>query len=240
MYIDAHCHILAPDDITTARAAGVCGFICNSARAQEWACLIDLSEKYDFIWPALGIHPWNATDLPPQWDKDLLTILSKHQNYMVGEIGIDKNKPNIAAQQELFIRQLEIAHSLGRTAHIHCIGAWDIMLRILKDYPMPPAMVFHSFSVSRGIIDELMRYNAYFSYPAAVLNPERRRMRESVIYAPLTRILVESDAPGPGRSPSDIPAIVCGIAKLRGIDNNEMTDIIYTNTQKVLSHGQIS
>ena len=86
---------------------------------------------------------------------------------MVGEIGLDKNKPNMEQQIIIFQKQLDIAIELKRIVFIHCVGAWDKILYVLKQYKKSsiPTMIFHAFNGNDDIIKYLLKNyekNLYF------------------------------------------------------------------------------
>lgn len=233
-YIDAHCHILTDAQMRDATAHGVVGFIVNATRPVDWGVVIDMA-RCDNVYGAIGVHPWFVSDLSDGWDYELINALAMHPNLMVGEIGLDKNRPNLELQENVFCRQLQIAHDLGRVAHIHCVGAWGKMINILRTVDLPPALVFHAFSGAPELVSELTDMGAYFSFGAEICNEKHVRARAAVASGPISRILVESD----DAAHDTIPNTVAEIAQIRGADTETVANIIYTNTMGVLDDKQI-
>ena len=236
-YADAHSHILSDAEITRAAACGVGHFIVNATRPADWGAVVETAAREN-ISGAIGVHPWYVSEVSDAWDSELINTLVAHPDLMVGEIGLDKNHPNIELQESLFRRQLQIAHDVHRAAHIHCVGAWGKMLDILRGCELPPAIVLHAFSGSAELVPELVKMGAYFSFGTAVADERRTRLRSAVATAPVARILVESDAPD-AAMPDIIPATVAKIAQIRGVDTAQMADIIYNNTMGLLNDGTI-
>lgn len=232
-YIDAHCHILSDVQMRDAVARGVVGFVVNATQPDDWNAVIKLAQN-DNVFGAVGVHPWYVSGLHDGWDNDLVSVLTAHPNLMVGEIGLDKNHPDIEKQIFVFKRQIQIAHDMGRVAHIHVVGAWGNIIDVLHRCDLPPAMVFHAFSASGELISELNKMGAYFSFGADVLNESHVKARAAVASVPENRILVESDAPD-GAMPDKIPDIVAEIAHIRGIPVADMATTIYNNTAELLN-----
>lgn len=185
--IDAHCHLFSydlPDNI---------GAIVNATRPSEWGRVIAQANKNINVWGAIGVHPWFVADLVAGWDEQLQDLLIQNPDIMVGEIGLDKHKPDMDLQINVFSRQLEIAAELGRGVHVHCVGAWDKMFAIFKAHKskMPPFMLFHRFSGNGTDVARLVAdYNAYFSF---------RDVRDVICAVPCERVLIETDSDNPAQ-----------------------------------------
>ena len=236
-YIDAHCHILSDAQMDTARARGVGRFVVNATRPGDWNIVADLARRDD-VAGAIGVHPWFVSDLSDNWDAELINALVSHPRLMVGEIGLDKNRPDFDTQKTVFCRGLQIAHDLNRVAHIHCVGVWGRMMDILRGVDLPTAMVFHAFSGAPELVAELVDMGAYFSFGANVADTRYAKMRAAVCAVPISRILVESDAPDVAM-PNTVPDTVAEIARLRGCDAEQLAEIIYDNTTGLLNDGTI-
>ncbi len=217
-YIDAHCHIKSP-----VLSPGQC--IINASQISEWDEIITQAATFP---AAIGIHPWYIDDLPTDWVARLEQKLADNPNLMVGEIGLDRMRANFDRQIEIFTRQMEIAVRFNRTACIHCVRAWDVMLGILgRMRSLPPAIIMHGYRANTEITHALGVYGMiYYSFsrvvPAAGLVPQNR-------------ILIETD----GTRGINLGDLVTQMAALRGIDMAQLADIIYHNTQRVMNHGQI-
>ncbi len=236
-FIDSHCHLQQSGDVADilhrATDAGVQYFICNATSPADWANVINTANNYDAVRGCIGVHPWYINKLPVNWADTMNTELLTNPALMVGEIGIDIHHPDISVQQAVFATQLSMAHKLYRPVFIHCVGAWDRILRILKlnRGNLPPVMVAHSFSGSTDIMQRLAsEYNMYFSYSPMIFNKKRTGLMRSVYQTPSDRILVESD----GMNPSVVVDVVGRISEIKSVANDKMADIIYSNTIGIL------
>ncbi len=235
--IDAHCHFNRDADLDAivmrARAAGVMGGVWNAVVEPDWAPIANASAACDGIWGAIGIHPMYAGDVRDGWDIRLIDMLAAHQDLMVGEIGMDKNYPHPDVQERVFARQIEIATEMRRVVHIHWVGMWDRLFRILDGWRdnLPPRIILHAFGGSAQTMAELdRRFGVYFSFGPGIFNPRRRRAHECVGRAPVNRILAESDG-------DDLAAVVDVVRRIGEIRGRDMTSVIYTNTRGALNNG---
>lgn len=236
-YIDAHCHILTDAQMHDAAACGVGHFVVNAAQPDDWGAVVEMADRENVV-GAIGVHPWYVSELSDGWDSELISTLMAHPDLMVGEIGLDKNYPDIESQESVFCRGLQIAHDLKRVAHIHCVGAWGKMMDILRGCELPPAIIFHAFSGAADLVPELIECGAYFSFGVAVMDNARARLQSAVAAVPLSRILVESDAPDVAM-PNTIPDVVAKIAEIRGMDTAHVVEIIYNNTMGLIDGGTV-
>jgi TatD DNase family protein len=224
--IDAHTHI---DRITQNFQTDVCGCICCATNESDWQKIIDLMKSDNHVYGAFGVHPWFVEDVKDDFDLRLRHVLKTNSNYMVGEIGLDKHKPNMEHQIDIFIKQFNVAVELNRIVSLHCVGAWDKMLYILKQYKNKklPKIIVHRFDENEKILAQLLQYeNVCFSlYKNAVYGKNCR-----IEQIPNNKILAETDA--------DKDCLLKDIVlKISDIKNDEnMPKIIYDNTKQVLNN----
>lgn len=236
-YLDAHCHILSAEKIHDTCSHGVGALIVNATQPVQWETVAELARKDTCVYGAIGVHPWYIADLPDGWDFELINALATNPDLMVGEIGLDKNRPDFETQESVFCRQLQIAHDLSRVAHIHCVGAWGRMMDILRGVELPPAMVLHAFSGSPELVRELAGLGAYFSFGNAIVDEKHTKMRASVAVVPKNRILVESDADDTCHKSMD--ETLKTMAELCGVGFTDMVEITCKNMEDMLNDRQI-
>lgn len=234
-YIDAHCHLLDAPNIDLAMSnaleKGITAFICAPAAPEQWAGIVELTHKNQKVFGCVGIHPWNVCELPQNWMLDLEKILIDNPKIMVGEIGLDKNRPNIDLQTDIFTRQLKIAHEYSRGIHLHCVGCWESVLRILDENKnaLPSFILAHGFTGRAEDIKNIAdKYNVYFSYGPRTLGQKLGAGR--ILKTPLSRILTESD----GADSTVIPSLVSQMSEILNVETDILADIIYKNITQIL------
>lgn len=238
-YIDAHCHLQNMPELhnvlLTALDVGVERFICNATKPDDWDSVLDIMQKHNMVCGGIGIHPWYVGSVSTDWRDKMRDLLKSNSALIVGEIGLDKNYPDIIKQENFLIEQLSMATEFNRAVQIHCVGSWGRLLEILKDFA--GVAVLHGFSASVEVLKHLLQYgNVYFSFSSAIMDEWRRKLVDVVKNTPLDRILVESD----NLPPTIIPNIVRRIAEIKCVASDEAADIIYNNSLRLLKNGQIA
>ena len=231
--IDTHAHLdeLKNLDLMLedAKKASVIAIVAVGSNHQSNIKTLEISQKHRrFVYPALGLHPWELGNLGTFEIDDNLRLIEQNiaSAVAVGEIGLDYDKRVLKAaskelQKEVLARLLNIARKYAKPAIIHSRYAWKDALHLIQDAGMDKA-VFHWFtgfsSVLRGIID-----GGYFvsATPAAEYHEEHRR---AIREAPLQRLLLETDCPVTyGREaryesqPADILRGLEAVSQLKGI-----------------------
>lgn len=225
--IDAHSHV---DYITHHHQTDVVGTVVCTTKESEWNALSNLCKQDTNIYGAFGVHPWFVDSVEDGFELRLEHLLKNNTLYMIGEIGLDKNKPDMDKQIDVFIKQFNIAVKLYRTMFIHCVGVWDKILHILKQYKKSelPTIVFHAFKASDDILNYLLlNYdNAKFSFNKNSVCARNSRIEQ----IPINRILIESD----GKNDIELKDIIEQIVELK--HNVDIDNFIYDNTLKVLNN----
>jgi TatD DNase family protein len=104
---------------------------------------------------AAGIHPWNA-------GAESLTALYEQARLpnvvAIGETGLDKrNSPPLAVQEECFVAHIKLAEATGRPLIIHCVGAWDELIRLRKTSAAPIRWIVHGFRGNGTLARQLLK-----------------------------------------------------------------------------------
>jgi len=232
--IDTHAHLdeLKNLDLVleAARKAGIIAIVAVGSNHQSNIRTLKISQEHrQFIYPALGLHPWELANLGPFEIDDNLRFIEQNiaSAVAVGEIGLDYDKRVLKVasrelQQEVFGRLLNIAREYDKPAIVHSRYAWKDALRLVQDVGIDRA-VFHWFtgfsSVLRDIID-----GGYFvsATPASEYHEEHRR---AVKEAPLRKLLLETDCPVTyGREaryeaqPIDVLRGLKAVSQLKGVE----------------------
>jgi len=231
--IDTHAHLDELENLDSvleeAKKAGVIAIVAVGSNHQSNIKTLEISQKHpSFVYPALGLHPWELGNLGAFEIDDNLRFIEQNiaSAVAVGEVGLDYDKRVLKVaskelQKEVLARLLNIARQHAKPAVIHSRYAWKDALHLIQDADMEKA-VFHWFtgfsSVLAGIID-----GGYFisATPATEYHEEHRR---AVKEAPLPRLLLETDCPVTyGRAaryesrPADVLRGLKAVSQLKGI-----------------------
>ncbi len=187
--------------LKSASAAGVAGWICNGTAPTDWREVRALSTKFVEIHPSFGLHPWKIPQLSEASVESALveldTLLEHTPSAGVGEIGLDKwiKAPEIQRQKAAFRAQLALAERYQRAVTIHCLQAWGHLLEILSETPPTVPFLIHSFAGPEEMLADLVELGAYFSLSPYFFHKRKRAQLELFNKTPLSRRLLETDAP---------------------------------------------
>ncbi len=202
---------------------------------------IELSEKYDFIYAAIGVHAHEAEEATEQ---DLQEIEKLYQNkkvVAVGEIGLDYHydfSPR-ERQLEIFERQLVLATRLNLPVIVHDRESHEDTMKLLKKHK--PKGVVHCFSGSAEMAKEVVKLGMYIGIGGAVTFKNAKKPVEVVEYLPLDRLLLETDAPymtpvpfrGQRCDSAHIAYTAEKIAGIKNMDVQQIIDICNENAKKL-------
>lgn len=220
---------------------GVIGVINCGSSLNGLKMSVELSNQYDFIYAAAGIHPENADEFNEDVEKLICHLAEINDIIAIGEIGLDyywEENPSRDIQQEVFRRQMKIAERYNLPVIIHDREAHGDTLKIMKEFPKVKGVV-HCFSGSVEFAKECLKLGYYIGVTGVVTFKNSKVIKAVVKEVPLDRLLVETDcpymAPTPNRgkrNQSDYIAFVLKeIATIKDKSIDEMEEITILNTK---------
>lgn len=203
---------------------------------------IELSEKYDFIYAVVGVHPHDASTLTEEGLLELEKLLSHKKAVALGEIGLDYYYDNSErdVQRYWFMRQAELAKSLNCPISVHTRDAMEDTINILKAHASGDGII-HCYSGSKESAKILLDMGYYLSFAGPVTFKNASTALEVIKYVPIERMLIETDspylAPVPHRGKRNCPIYVAEVAKkiaeIKGMELDEVAKITSDNAKKV-------
>lgn len=238
--IDTHAHLDEVKNLdlilVEAKKAGIIAIVAVGSDYQSNIKTLELSQKHRrFIYPALGLHPWEVANLGTFEIDDSLRFIEQNiaSAVAVGEIGLDYDKRVLKAasrelQKEVLGRLLRIARKYAKPAIIHSRYAWKDALQMVQDTGVDKA-VFHWFTGFSSVLKDIVGGGYFVSAtPAAEYHEEHRR---AIREAPLPRLLLETDCPVTyGREvryesqPADVLRSLQAVSQLKGIDKSTIAE----------------
>lgn len=205
---------------------------------------IELTEKYPFIYGAVGVHPSDTAELNEENFAWLKKQCALQKVVAVGEIGLDYywDEPERDIQKKWFRRQLALASEEKLPVIIHSREAAKDTLEIMKEMECEKiGGVVHCFSYSKEIAREVLEMGFYLGIGGVVTFQNAKAIKEVVAYAPLDRILLETDspylAPTPHRGKRNtslyIPLIAEEIARIKEIEYEEVISVTNNNAKEM-------
>ena len=203
---------------------------------------LEMAEKYEGIYAAVGIHPHESGKDRDNIEK-IIPLLSQKKVLAVGEIGLDYHydfSPR-DIQREVFEKQLELSLQFDMPVIIHMREATKDTLEILKEYK--PRGVVHCFSSSLQTAEEIMKIGMYFGIGGAVTFKNARKPVEALREIPMDRILLETDCPymtpvphrGERNNSSYISFVIDKISEIKGIEKEKIIDITNENAKRLFN-----
>ena len=195
---------------------------------------IRIAEKYEPVYASVGIHPEHAPVTNQEHLDRLVKLLGHRKVLLVGEIGLDYYwKPYDAKlQADVFVQQMEIAAAARKPISIHTRDAWDDTIALLREHWAPTALpcIMHCFTGNPEQARQALDLGFYLSFSGVVTYPKATDVHASAKFAPLDRILVETDAPylapvpfrGKRNEPSYVAHTARRIAELRELSLDEV------------------
>jgi TatD DNase family protein len=252
MFVDTHAHLFfkdfdadRDDVIRRAQDAGVEYIVCPGTDFETSRKSIELAERYDCVYAAVGFHPHDAkkamgSDGRP--DAALLQHVEQMSNHprvvAIGEIGLDYHynfsPPDV--QREVFSAQIDIACRRDLPIIIHTRESETDVFQIVGEKlklnggwrHTSPKGVFHCFSGDTAMARQVIQWGFMISIPGPVTFPEKpgrpNTMAGVVRDINETSILLETDSPyltphpfrGKRNEPANIPFIAKKIAEIKG------------------------
>ena len=242
--IDTHAHLYYDDMynnldkvLDDALKNGVEKIVCIGTDLNTSKQSIDIADKYDSVYAAVGIHPHDSKDVSKDYIKDLETLVHSSEKVVaIGEIGIDHYR-NISPkniQQKVMIEQMELANSLSLPIIFHNRDADKDILDILKYHPFKRALA-HCYSSDLSFAEKLLDLNVLLSFSGNVTF--KNSINQSVIQnITLTDYVLETDcpflAPQPNRGKPNEPKYVKDIATfISNLLDIEFEDIAMQTTK---------
>ena len=245
MIFDTHAHYESGafnadrDELLRAVTAAGVGLILNQGcDARSSRASIELAEKYDFIYAAVGIHPEDIEGSDEDALAEIRALAEHPRCRAIGEIGLDYywDASHKQEQKQLFRWQIELALELGKPVVVHDREAHGDCLEIVRDYPALRG-VFHCFSGSAEMAKELLRRGWYLGFDGPLTYKNARKTIEVMELCPLERILIETDSPylspvplrGKRNDSRNLRYVIEKAAEIKGLPPEELEAITWEN-----------
>jgi TatD DNase family protein len=198
---------------------------------------LKLTREYPFLYGAVGVHPEEAGELSEESFSWLSNKTMEDKVVAVGEIGLDYHWPEPApsVQKLWFERQIGLAREKSLPMIIHSRDAAQDTFDILKSCQAEEVGgVIHCFSYSKEMAERFLNLGFYLGIGGVVTFKNSKKLKEVVEYAPLERLLLETDcpymAPVPNRGKRNSSLNLIYVAEEIGRIKNRTTEEIISIT----------
>ena len=205
---------------------------------------IELMNRYDYIYGAIGVHPSETAELNDEAFEWLRHQCQLEKCVAVGEIGLDYywDEPDRELQKEWFRRQLNLARELAKPVIIHSRdAAKDTVDLMTEEHAEEIGGVIHCYSYTKETAEVFLKMGFYFGIGGVLTFKNAKKLKEAVAYIPLDRIVLETDcpylAPEPNRgkrnSSLNIPYVVKALAEIKGVEEETVRKAAWENAHKL-------
>jgi len=157
---------------------------------------IELSEKYDIMYAAVGLHPHNANSYRTEMLEDIAALCKHEKVVALGEAGLDYHYDFSEKEKQIkaFSEQLALAHQLKLPIVIHDREAHGDCMQCVKESPCRCG-ILHSFSASAELATEYCKLGFYISFSGSLTFKNAVNLQRAAKQIPRERILIETDSP---------------------------------------------
>ena len=254
MLTDTHAHLYYPEILDNideildrAKDAGIERIIVPAVDLESSKKIIELSEKYDMIYSALGVHPGDVSKNDLSVLEEIEKMLSHEKVVAVGETGLDYywDTSNIDLQKEFFKKQIELASAYNLPVVIHTRESTDDAISIIESFSIKKdhqniKCQFHCFSGNENELNRILDLkNFYISY-CGNITYKNSAYSEIVKNTPSDKLLSETDSPFlppvPYRGKKNEPSyMIHTLTKIAEFKSMELSDLIKIISENVLN-----
>ena len=251
MLFDTHVHLNADqyeedlqEVIDRAQAEKVTNMVVVGFDRKTIKRAMELVEKYDFLYAAVGWHPVDAIDMTEE-DLSWIENLASHEKVVaIGEMGLDYHwdKSPKEIQKEVFRKQIQLAKKVKLPIVIHNRDATADVVQILKEEDAKEVGgIMHCFTGSLEVAKECMEMNFYISFGGPVTFKNAKKPKEVVKEIRMEKLLIETDCPyltphpyrGKRNEPGYVRLVAEQIAELKELTIEEVAEKTTANAKKL-------
>jgi TatD DNase family protein len=237
-FYDTHAHLGYPDFaeeldqvVERAKLAGITKLICVATDLESSRRAIELAERFQNVHAAVGWHPSDAAQAPPDIRPALREMARHPKVTALGETGMDyyrlPSKKNGTGpdtdelykqkQRDLFQQHLEVAAETGLNCIIHQRDSFEDTMAILEPYAARVRGVFHCFANDAAAMKRIVALGSLVSFTGILTFKNGQNIRDTLTATPMDKFMLETDcpflAPVPYRGKRCEPAYVKEIAE---------------------------
>lgn len=250
--IDTHCHLndekLLPEadrivgDFERDRIESV---VCVGYDMPSSRLALQLANKYEKVYCALGIHPHDADTANESAYDELRRLAAEPKCVAVGEIGLDYyyDLSERDIQRKTFSEQIELANELKLPVVLHIRDAYDDARKILFDMKsyLNNGLLLHCYSGSSEYVKVFNKLDVYYSFGGAITFKNAKHNLESLSVVPVQRLVLETDCPymtpvpfrGRINEPKYVSYVLDKASQVLDIDKEQLEQITTKNAKRL-------
>ncbi|MCC5931224.1 MAG: TatD family hydrolase [Cyclobacteriaceae bacterium] len=156
---------------------------------------IILKTQANNVYWSAGIHPWfSETDKIEKSWKLICQSVEAKKIIAVGECGLDRLRgPDIQTQEKIFLQHIELSIQSDLPLIIHCVKAYDLLLKFRKEFAKTPCWIVHGFNGKEGLAHQLIEKDIKLSIGAALFQKKNQGLRNLLQKTDLSHLFFETD-----------------------------------------------
>jgi TatD DNase family protein len=275
MLADTHCHLdfekFDEDrDAVVQRAieAGVNRILIPALDFESSLSVVKLAQLHPNLFAAVGFHPTDVEKMESNSIESLRNLIRDEGKILaIGEIGLDyywvKEPEKRAFQHQALRQQLKLAEEVNKPVIIHMREENDAwfgqasvdLLEILSEWQQELATKNHSLAEKPGVLhsfngnletaQKALDLNFYIGVTGPVTYKNADEKRNIIKQLPITKLLIETDAPfltpvphrGQRNEPAFVKAIADKIAEVHMTTLEQVAEITSKNAHDLFGWG---
>ena len=258
MFFDTHAHYDDEDFnedrdsfLTALPQKGIDLVVDPASNMASSRLCVELSEKYPFLYAAVGVHPHDAKEMTDESFDELRSLAAYKKVVAIGEIGLDyhgfdiyDDKPSKEVQQKWFWRQLRLAAEIGKPVVIHSRNACeDTLLMMQKAYEELgiDRAIIHCFSYAKETAAQYLGMGYYLGFGGTTTYEGQKKLTKVLEITPMDRILLETDCPylapvphrGERNDSRNLKVVAEKIAEIKGVTAAEVEAATLENARRI-------
>lgn len=251
MIFDTHAHYddeAFNDDrkelLASLPEAGIGAVVNVGANLATTASSIALAELYPWMYATVGVHPNDTGELSEGALKWLEEVSRRDKVVAVGEIGLDYHYDDTDrdCQKHWFEQQLLLAQRVDKPIVIHTRDAAQDTLDMMKsDAAKGLGGIIHCFPFGTELAREYLNMGYCLGIGGVLTFKNGKKTKEAAAYAPLDRIVLETDSPylaptpfrGKRNDSTLLKLVVKELAEIKGVSEEEVERVTWENAMRV-------
>lgn len=253
-WIDTHAHLAEKefeDDILEvikrAKALNIHKILLIGVGLEGAKKALDLASTDLIFDVAVGFHPEEVMNIQEEdWDV-MERYMEDPRVVAIGEIGLDfywdKDPEHHLKQEELFIRQIELANTLHKPILVHSRDAIQKTYDVMKAVPTHKKGILHCYSGSLEMAREFVKLGYHISLAGPVTFKNAHTPKEVAMGIDLNHLHIETDSPylsphplrGMRNESAHLIETAAVVAALKGITLEALQTALYENYENLFS-----
>ena len=236
MLIDSHCHVLSSEYdnvdeiIKDSINSGVEKIIVNGYDLKTSKEAVELANKYDHVYAAVGIGPSNVTDVNDE-TYDIISKLAKESKVVaIGEVGLDYywTTENKEMQLKVFKTMLKIAKTNNLPVIVHCRKSFLDTYNLLKESDLTG--IIHCYSGSVDMAKRFIKLGFLLGIGGVITFKNAKSLKNVVKAIDINNFSLETDSPylspepyrGKPNTPKNVKLVATEIANIKQVNLDEV------------------